>query len=275
MGAVQQALLGYGASFVGPLDDYTANLAGAWSVARRLLSSYDGSMIRIRRSSDDAEQDIGADALGDLDETAIASFVGANSAYITTIYHQNGGSNLVQTTAAAQPRIVDAGTLDTTGSGSPCAVFSGTQFMTSGGSLISGAASLLGVFENVSDGGRAIGATGSGGNQAFWQSSAWVAESRFVGISSGTAGASTARVCFKLASASDRKWQLNGGSEVSDNTGTLSSNTSGLGLFCTTFDFSTTTALGSGKAVELLRYSAELTESAVQAIQATQESLLA
>lgn len=115
-----------GPSFVGPLDSYTTNLAGAWSVARRLLSSYTGSLIRIRRSSDSAEQDIGADALGNLDVAAITSFVGANSAYVTTVYHQNGGSNLVQTTAANQPRIVNAGTLDVIG-GVPAMLFDGSN----------------------------------------------------------------------------------------------------------------------------------------------------
>lgn len=102
-----------GPSFVGPLDSYTTNLAQAWSVGRRLLASYEGSLIRIRRSSDNAEQDIGYDVAGDLDTAAITAFVSSNSAYITTIYSQNGGQNLTQSTAAMQMRLVNAGTLDT------------------------------------------------------------------------------------------------------------------------------------------------------------------
>lgn len=120
-----------GGGFVGPLDYYTANLVGAWSVARRLLSSYTGSLIRIRRSSDSTESNIGYDADGNLDTAAITSFVGANSAYVTKIYHQNGGSDLAQATAANQPRIVNAGTIDTMG-GLPAALFDGSNdYMTS------------------------------------------------------------------------------------------------------------------------------------------------
>ena len=56
--------IGGAAAFVGALDDYTANLSAAWSVARRLLGSYSGALLRVRRSSDDAEEDIGADSFG-------------------------------------------------------------------------------------------------------------------------------------------------------------------------------------------------------------------
>lgn len=114
--------------FVGPLDLYTTSMTGAWSVSRRLLASYTGPLIRIRRSSDNAEQNIGANGLGDLDTAAITTFVGSNSAFVRTIYHQNGGVNLGQATAASQPRIVNAGTLETV-NGKPACLFSGSQFL--------------------------------------------------------------------------------------------------------------------------------------------------
>lgn len=108
-----------GASFVGPLDAYTSGMVGAYSVIRRLLLSYEGALVRLRRSSDDAEQDIGATALGVLDQAAITTFVGANSAYVTKVYDQSGNSrNYLQATAALQPRLVNAGTLETN-SGQP------------------------------------------------------------------------------------------------------------------------------------------------------------
>jgi len=115
-----------GPSFVGPLDGYTANMAGAWSVGRRLLTSYEGSLIRIRRSSDDAEQDIGFDANGDLDTAAIASFVGANSAYVTKVYAQSGSTHWENATASTQPLIVNAGTLNTNES-KPALLFDKTR----------------------------------------------------------------------------------------------------------------------------------------------------
>jgi len=103
-----------GASFVGALDAYSSNLAGAWSVVRRLLSSYSGSLIRIRRSSDSAEQDIGVTSAGLLDTAAITAFVGANSAFVRKVYDQSGlGRDYTQATAAQQPRMVNSGTLVT------------------------------------------------------------------------------------------------------------------------------------------------------------------
>lgn len=93
------------------LDSYATNTAYAWSVARKLKSTATVA-IRIRRSNDNAETDIGFSG-GALDTAAITSFVGANSAFITRIYEQVGsGYDWQQTTAANQFRIVNAGTLD-------------------------------------------------------------------------------------------------------------------------------------------------------------------
>lgn len=96
------------------LDTYT----GAYfAVAlNKLRSAYSGSCIRVRRSSDNAEQDIGFDGDNYLDEVTLLSFVGANSGYITTWYDQSGnGRNVVQATAGNQPRIVNSGAIETDG----------------------------------------------------------------------------------------------------------------------------------------------------------------
>lgn len=101
-------------AFVGALDDYTTGMLGLWSVSRRLLTSWTSPLIRVRRSSDNAEQDISYDALGVLDTTALLAFVSTNSAYVTTIYDQSGGGiDFIQTSASAQRRIVNAGTVET------------------------------------------------------------------------------------------------------------------------------------------------------------------
>ena len=95
-----------------PLDDYTGAQT-AWSVARKLRTAYSGSLIRVRRDSDNAEQDIGFDGNGNLDESALTTFVGANSGYVTTAYDQSGNANdWTQATSSEQPRIVDAGTVE-------------------------------------------------------------------------------------------------------------------------------------------------------------------
>lgn len=110
------------------LDDY-GNAYYANSVARRLSSSYTGALIRIRRSNDNAEQDIGYGSNNELDTAAITSFVGSNSAYIKTKYDQTGnGRHFTQATAANQPLIVNAGTLEVRG-GKPAALYDTTDAM--------------------------------------------------------------------------------------------------------------------------------------------------
>jgi len=71
--------------------------------------------IRVRRSSDDTEQDIGFDANGDLDTTALLAFVGTggtDNGFVTTWYDQSGnGNNATNSTESEQPLIVSGGTL--------------------------------------------------------------------------------------------------------------------------------------------------------------------
>ena len=71
--------------------------------------------IRVRRSSDDTEQDIGFNANGDLDTTALLAFVGTggtDNGYVTTFYDQSGnGNNATNSTESEQPLVVSGGTL--------------------------------------------------------------------------------------------------------------------------------------------------------------------
>jgi len=96
------------------LDTYGGS-AVAYSL-RKLSSTYSGSAIRVRRSSDNAEQDIGF-VDGDLDTSSLLSFVGANNGFITTWYDQSGNANnATQAAAVIQPRIVNSGVIETKGS---------------------------------------------------------------------------------------------------------------------------------------------------------------
>jgi hypothetical protein len=79
---------------------------------RLLKSDYTGNAIRVRRSSDNAEQNIGFDGSGNLDTTALTSFCSGTNGFVTTWYDQSGNAkNLTQTTAANQPQIVSAGSV--------------------------------------------------------------------------------------------------------------------------------------------------------------------
>lgn len=103
--------------FVGPLDGYATGLGGAYSVARRLLSSYTGALIRVRRDSDGTEADIGFTADGLLDYNALSAFAGAASAFVVIIYDQSGlGRDVTCASLSAQFRIVDTGVLEVVGS---------------------------------------------------------------------------------------------------------------------------------------------------------------
>ena len=106
-------------SFVSPvassylLDSYSS-AAAAYSL-RKLRTAYTGNAIRVRRSSDNGEQNIGFDANGNLDTASLLSFVGAGNGFVTTWYDQSGNTNLdaVQNSAVNQPYIVQSGVLCT------------------------------------------------------------------------------------------------------------------------------------------------------------------
>jgi hypothetical protein len=98
------------APYVGLLDTYP-NAAAAYSV-RLLRGGYTGNAIRVRRSSDNAEQNIGFDGSGNLDTTALTSFCSGTNGFVTTWYDQSGnGINAINTTAANQPQIVASGSV--------------------------------------------------------------------------------------------------------------------------------------------------------------------
>lgn len=79
----------------------------AWSVARRLRNAYTGPLIRVRRASDGAEQDIGI-LNGVLNESALTSFIGSSQGFIIRVYGQFAGRDLVQTNSSAQYEITNA-----------------------------------------------------------------------------------------------------------------------------------------------------------------------
>lgn len=93
------------------LDTYP-NAAVAYSL-RKLRTDYSGSAIRVRRSSDNAEQNIGFNG-NDLDTASLLTFCGVGNGFITTWYDQStNANNSTQATAATQAQIVASGALVT------------------------------------------------------------------------------------------------------------------------------------------------------------------
>ena len=94
------------------LDTYTGAEAG---YSLRKISSTATNSLRVRRSSDNAETDIGFAADGNLDNAALLAFVGTggtDNGYVTTWYDQSGNANnATQATATNQPQIVSAGNI--------------------------------------------------------------------------------------------------------------------------------------------------------------------
>jgi hypothetical protein len=102
-------------TFTGVLDNLPA-AAAAFSI-RRLSGAYTGPLLRVRRSSDNATQDIGTTISGDLDAAALASFCGSGSCFAATWYDQSGNSqNAVQAGTTSQPRIMSGGVTELEGS---------------------------------------------------------------------------------------------------------------------------------------------------------------
>jgi hypothetical protein len=80
--------------------------AAAFSL-RKLSRAYAGAAVNIRRSSDNAQQDIGFDGQGNFNVAAFSAFIGAGSGFVTKWYDQSGnGNNASQSTAANQPQLV-------------------------------------------------------------------------------------------------------------------------------------------------------------------------
>lgn len=93
------------------LLDLYPSAAAAFSV-RKLRNAYTGSAIRVRRSSDNAEQDIGFSG-GNLDTSALTSFCSGTNGFVTTWYDQSGnGVNISTSIASEQPLIVQTGVVN-------------------------------------------------------------------------------------------------------------------------------------------------------------------
>ena len=86
------------------LEDYPGASA-AYSL--RNLIDTTTNVVRVRRSSDNTEQDFTATEITD---GTLTTFTGANDGFVTTWHDQSGNSNhAVQSTATNQPKLVDSG----------------------------------------------------------------------------------------------------------------------------------------------------------------------
>jgi hypothetical protein len=121
------------------LDTYT-NATVGYSL-RKLRTAYTGNCIRVRRSLDNTEQDIGFNGSGNLDTISLLLFVGAGDGFVTTWYNQSGDTSnnnpyfpgvtnktMVQTIAANQPVIVTSGVVNLK-LGKPTIAFTSNKYL--------------------------------------------------------------------------------------------------------------------------------------------------
>jgi N-acetylneuraminic acid mutarotase len=78
----------------------------------KLIPSYSGSCIRIERSSDNTQQDIGFDVNGYLDVATILSFVGIGNGKVVTFYDQSGNGYDWTAAFADAPIICTSGAMN-------------------------------------------------------------------------------------------------------------------------------------------------------------------
>jgi len=101
-----------------------------------LDSTYSGSAVRVRRASDNTEQDIGF-VNNVLDTSSLETFCSGTDGFVTTWYDQSGNANnLTQTAAASQAKIVSSGSTITEG-GKPTLEFDGSNDFMDSGSIAS------------------------------------------------------------------------------------------------------------------------------------------
>lgn len=114
------------------LDRISATPTAAFAVWK-LRAAHAGWCMRVRRSADNAEQDIGFSGV-DLDTAGLLAFVGMSDGLLTRFYDQSGnGRDLSQAVAAQQPKIVSAGALlaGIGGKATPTAAAASQQHLTS------------------------------------------------------------------------------------------------------------------------------------------------
>ena len=109
------------------LDTYTG-AAAAYSL-RKLSSSYSGSAIRVRRSSDNTEQDINFNVFGELDTVSLLAFAGQSLGVFVKVWYDqsSNGVDVTQTNTGKQPQIVSSGTVIVEANGKPAIKFDGSN----------------------------------------------------------------------------------------------------------------------------------------------------
>jgi hypothetical protein len=164
-----------GPSFVGPLDEFEDDLTDVICPAWRLLSSYTGAAVRVRRLVGGQEEDIPYAFNGTLDLAYLADFMDGDTPQLRYVYPQKGTNKLGQATAASQPLL---STSVSQWGNQPAMVFAGNPQMMSFDSGTSPTSLLMGVHSTATEGiGRYC--SDAAGNSSFFEVGTQSAFARF------------------------------------------------------------------------------------------------
>jgi hypothetical protein len=135
----------------------------------KLDKNYTGFCIKVRRSSDNNELDIGF-VNNELDTASLLDFVGSGNGFVSIIYDQVGSNNMTQTTANRQSLIVSNGEVILKG-GKPCIIRSTNDsdgyistYAPNDGATVKG---MFYVGDNESRDGAIFGSNSGGGDYGF------------------------------------------------------------------------------------------------------------
>lgn len=104
-------------------------MAGCAFAFRKINPDYTGDCCIVRRSSDSAELTVGWSS-DEIDLGSIEAWAGSDSVYVKTWYDQSGnGRDVTQLAGASQPRLYNAGVLETMNS-QPCIYFDNNDLLT-------------------------------------------------------------------------------------------------------------------------------------------------
>jgi hypothetical protein len=103
----------------------TTGLVRAYAL-RRLSSTYNGDLIRVRNGSTGIVSPIGFDGEG-INTSALAAAMGSASGFVPEVFDQSlSATSMTQPILLSQPRIYNSGVLESLG-GKPCLTFDGTD----------------------------------------------------------------------------------------------------------------------------------------------------
>jgi hypothetical protein len=217
-----------GAGFSGILDEFTG-AAAAYSV-RKLSGTYSGDALRVRRSSDDAEQDIGFNGSNELDTAALLAFVGtggSDNGFVSKWYDQSGNTrDVIQADASEQPKIVSAGSVVTTDNTKPALEFDGVDDYLQNTAITSSTpttyfltakADRTGVIQRFTDG----GVSGSTRHSIYQNGDfKYFAGANLTGATEDT----NENIHYFLANGASSQAAINGGTAAAGNAGTATLN---------------------------------------------------